>query len=97
MDRKTSILLGLNDFKVLGQKIINDQEIEPEVIQRYTIAMCPECKNWTRKIHEQKEERRVRDCSVFGKRSYLVFKTRRFQCENKDCQKVFVERLKDIE
>lgn len=97
MDRKTSILLGIKDFKVIGQKIINDQEIEFEVTHRYQISICPECKNWTSKIHEQKEERRVRDCSVFGKRSYLVFKTRRFQCENKDCQKVFVERLTDIE
>ena len=51
MNKKLSLLLGLKDFQVIGEKIINEQEIEFKVVHRYKVALCPECWNVTEKIH----------------------------------------------
>jgi transposase len=60
----------------------------------FEIAQCPRCHHVCDKVHQEKD-RRVRDLSLFGKRVYLYFAARRFECEY--CQRPFTESLASIQ
>ena len=57
------------------------------------VAICPCCQGLTTTIKESKA-RCVRDCDIWGKRTFLHFETRRFECE--ECGHRFTEELQAI-
>ena len=58
-------------------------------------AVCPVCNMKCDTVHEIKEKKEVRDCAVFGKKCFLHFTHRRFECSR--CNKTFMERLNWID
>ena len=84
-------LLGLEQFEVTGYGIEKDKE--QDIVHIYGkinigVAICPSCHSLSTTIKEYKE-RCVRDCDVWGKRTFLHFQTRRFEC--KRCEYRFTE------
>jgi len=59
-------------------------------IHRENIAICPRCGGLSEQIHEE-ERRCVRHLDIWGKKTFLHFMSRRFDCEQ--CGKPFVEEL----
>lgn len=85
-------LLDLLEFRVTHIEIEGD-EVHLKCEHRFNIAQCIHCHHISEDIHQQKE-RRVRDLSLFGKRVWLYFAARRFDCEH--CQRPFTECLPSI-
>ena len=54
------------------------------------VAMCPRCGNFCTDIHEE-DKRCVRHLDIWGKKTFLHFMSRRFDCEQ--CGKPFTEEL----
>jgi len=61
---------------------------------RYEVALCPRCRTPSTKGHEYKE-RCVRDLDLMGRRTFLHFISRRFDCEQ--CGRPFTEELPSID
>jgi transposase len=83
-------LLNLPNLEVLGYESTEDGvvlDIKPTL----KMAMCPECKKPSASLHDYDEPRLIRDLSLFGRKSYLRLRGRRFECET--CQNAFTERL----
>ncbi|BBO89369.1 ISL3 family transposase [Desulfosarcina ovata] len=57
---------------------------------REEVALCPHCGALSTKVH-QEEPRCVRHLDVWGKKTFLHFLSRRFECDQ--CGKVFTEEL----
>ena len=89
-------LLDLPHFKVLGYsvEIANTQDIL-HLFCEFTleVGICPHCQTISTTIKQYKE-RCVRDCDVWGKRTFLHFRIRRFECP--DCGLRFTEELTSI-
>ena len=86
-------LLNLPNLEVLGYESTEDGvvlDIKPTL----KVAMCPECKKPSASLHDYDEPRLIRDLSLFGRKSYLRLRGRRFECET--CQNAFTERLEWI-
>ena len=95
-DATLTQLLGLEQFEVTGYGIERDKK--QDIVHIYgTInvdaAICPCCHNVSTTIKEHKD-RCVRDCDMWGKRTFLHFQIRRFECP--ECGHRFTEELKDI-
>jgi transposase len=60
----------------------------------HEVAVCPHCGQVTDKVHERKE-RCIRHLDIWGKRTFVHFPARRFDCER--CRKFFTEELSWIE
>lgn len=95
-DATLTQLLGLDQFVVTGYGI--EQEGEQDILHLYgkintNVALCPCCHSLSTHVKAHKE-RCVRDCDVWGKRTFLHFQTRRFECP--ECGHRFTEELKDI-
>ena len=58
------------------------------------VAMCPRCGNFCTAIHEE-EKRCVRHLDIWGKKTFLHFMSRRFDCE--ECGKPFTEELSFVD
>ncbi len=89
-------LLGLEQFEVTGYGV--EQEAKQDILHLYgkiktDAAICPCCQSISTTVKEYKD-RCVRDCDVWGKRTFLHFQTRRFECP--ECGHRFTEELKDI-
>ncbi len=89
-------LLGLEQFEVTKYGI--ERDTEQDIVHIYgkiaiEVAICPCCQALTNTIKEYKE-RSVRDCDVWGKRTFLHFEIRRFECEQ--CGHRFTEELQAI-
>ena len=89
-------LLDLPHFAVTGYSVETTSaqdilhlfcELTPEV------GICPHCQTVSTTIKQYKE-RCVRDCDVWGKRTFLHFRIRRFECP--DCCLRFTEELTSI-
>ena len=85
-------LTGLDELRVLGYESDED-EIIWFCENIYDVSMCPNCQKISSEIHE-KHKRVKRDLSVFGKRSYLEYEHRRFECDK--CGKPFTEIIEGI-
>jgi transposase len=95
-DKTLTHLLGLEQFEVIGYGI--ERAEKQNILHLYgeittTVAICPCCHSLSTTVKESKE-RCVRDCDVWGKRTFLHFQTRRFECP--ECGHRFTEELKDI-
>jgi len=95
-DATLTHLLGLDQFEVTGYGI--EREEKQDILHLYgkintDVAICPCCQSLSTTIKEYKD-RCVRDCEVWGKRTFLHFQTRRFECPG--CGHRFTEELKAI-
>ncbi len=57
---------------------------------RDDLALCPKCGAFASDVHEEKK-RCVRHLDIWGKRTFLHFLSRRFECG--ECGKIFTEEL----
>jgi len=76
-----------------------DEQGEREVLHifcehEHEVAICPECGQVTQKVHDRKE-RSIRHLDIWGKRTFVHFQSRRFECES--CGNCFTEELSWIE
>jgi len=55
------------------------------------VAICPTCKMPSTAIHDYDDPRLVRDLPLSGRKSFLRYQSRRFECIV--CQKPFTERV----
>lgn len=95
-DATVTHLLELEQFTVTGYGI--EREKEQDILHIYgeintKVAICPSCYSLSSTVKEWKD-RCVRDCDVWGKRTFLHFQTRRFECP--ECGHRFTEELQAI-
>ncbi len=86
-------LLNLSNLEVVGYESTEDAvvlDVKPTV----KVAICPECKKPSESLHDYDAPRLIRDLSLFGRKGYLRFRSRRFECET--CESAFTERLEWI-
>lgn len=92
-----SSLLGLSGMVVT--EYAEEKQAEREILHifcehEHEVAVCPNCGQLTDRIHESKE-RCIRHLDIWGKRTFVHFAARRFDCEG--CGKRFTEELSWIE
>ena len=83
-------LLNLPNLEVLGYES-TEEGVVLDIKPTLKVALCPECKKPSARLHDYDEPRLIRDLSLFGRKSYLRLRGRRFECET--CQNAFTERL----
>jgi transposase len=86
-------LLRLPNLEVIGYETTEDAVVL-DVKPTLKVAICPECKTPSASLHDYDLPRLVRDLSLFGRKSYLRLRGRRFECAR--CQNAFTERLEWI-
>ena len=89
-------LLDLPHFRVYGYAI--EADVEQDILHLYceltvAAAVCPTCKSIAVDIKEYKE-RCVRDVDCLGKRTFVHFEIRRFECA--ECGHRFTEELSAV-
>jgi len=96
-----STLLGLPGMVITDYALEQpfEGEGEREVLHifcehEHDVAVCPKCGQVTQKVHDRKE-RSIRHLDIWGKRTFVHFPARRFDCEH--CKKPFREELSWIE
>ena len=95
-DNTLTILLDLLHFAVTGYAIEKDSAGDIlHLFCRLTVdvGICPECQTVSSEIKQYKD-RCVRDHDIWGKRTFLHFQIRRFECP--DCGLRFTEELAAI-
>ncbi len=95
-DAALTELLGLEQFDVTGYGIERDKQ--QDIVHIYCknnidASLCPRCHAVSTSIKEHKD-RCVRDCDVWGRRTFLHFQIRRLECP--ECGHRFTEELKDV-
>ena len=86
-------LLKLSNLEVFGYESTEDA-IVLDIKPTLKVAICPECKKPSARLHDYDTPRLIRDLSLFGRKSYLRLRGRRFECET--CENAFTERLEWI-
>jgi len=86
-------LLKLPNLEVLGYETTANTVVL-DVKPTLKVAICPTCKKPSARLHDYDTPRLIRDLSLFGRKSYLRLRGRRFECET--CQNAFTERLEWI-
>jgi len=84
-------LLGIQKLHVVKSDFIGEEKLHLEVEPTLSVAGCPECGRVSDQIHDESEAQMIRDLSIAERRCYLVYRARRFKCEQ--CKKTFVERV----
>lgn len=84
-------LLGIPKLQVVKSDFIGEEKLHLEVISTLTVASCPDCGRVSNQLHDESEAQFIRDLSIAERQSYLVYRSRRFKCEN--CRNTFVERV----
>ena len=84
-------LLGIQKLRVVKSDFIGEEKLQLEVISTFSVASCPECGQVSEQIHDESEAQMIRDLSMAERQCYLVYRARRFKCEQ--CKKTFVERV----
>jgi transposase len=86
-------LLKLPNLEVTSYESTDDAVVL-DVRPMLKVAICPVCKKPSTRLHDYDAPRLIRDLSLFGRKSYLRLRSRRFECES--CQNAFTERLEWI-
>lgn len=86
-------IFGLKEFQINRIEVLKD-EIYIYVQVKAKKVRCPRCGSCSKSVH-QYHERKVRDMDILGKKCYLIFEVRRFDC--KFCGKPFTERLWSVD
>ena len=84
-------LLGIQKLHVVKSDFIGEEKLQLEVESSLPVASCPKCGRVSDQIHDESEAQMIRDLSIAERRCYLVYRARRFKCEQ--CKKTFVERV----
>jgi transposase len=84
-------LLNLPNLEVVKYETSDVETAILEIKSTLVVAICPECTTPRTNIHDYDDPRVVRDLSVSGRKSYLRYHSRRFECEV--CQRAFTERV----
>jgi transposase len=84
-------LLGIQKLHVVKSDFIGEEKLHLEVESTLSVASCPDCGQVSDQIHDESEAQMIRDLSIAERRCYLVYRARRFKCEQ--CKKTFVERV----
>jgi len=84
-------LLGISKLHVVKSEFIGEENLHLEVESTLPVASCPDCGRVSNQVHDESEVQLIRDLSIAERRSYLVYRARRFKCEH--CKKTFVERV----
>jgi transposase len=86
-------IFGLEEFRINRIETSKD-EIYIHAQVKAKKAHCPRCGMCSKSVH-QNHERKVRDLDILGKKCYLIFEIRRFDCDC--CERPFTERLYGID
>lgn len=84
-------LLNLPNLEVVKYETSDAETAILEIRPTLEVAMCPTCKTPSITIHDYDDPRLVRDLSLSGRKSYLRYHSRRFECAV--CQQAFTERV----
>ena len=84
-------LLNLPNLEVVKYEMPDAETAILEIKSTLKVAICPTCKTLSAAIHDYDDPRLVRDLSLSGRKSYLRYHSRRFECEA--CQQSFTERV----
>lgn len=95
-DATVTHLLDLEQFTMTSYGI--EREEKQDILHLYgeiesKVAICPSCHSLSTTVKAYKD-RCVRDCDVWGKRTFVHFQTRRFECP--ECGHRFTEELQAI-
>lgn len=82
-------ILDLKEFRIKHIEVLKN-EINIYVEVKAKRGHCPRCGSNSKSVH-QYHDRKVRDLDILGKKCYLIFEIRRFDCAF--CGKPFTERL----
>jgi transposase len=84
-------LLGIQKLQVVKSDFIGEEKLHLEVVSTLSVASCPDCGQLSNLVHDESEAQLIRDLSIAERQCYLVYRARRFKCEQ--CKKTFVERV----
>lgn len=84
-------LLGIQKLQVIKSEFIGEERLHLEVASTLSVASCPDCGQVSEQVHDESEAQMIRDLSIAERQCYLVYRARRFKCEQ--CKKTFVERV----
>lgn len=84
-DDAISVSLGLEGFTVLDT-FEADDHVEVLVELKAGAAACPRCAGVSTYVHERAGVR-IRDIAVHDKPTYLLWRKRRFRCEQPECER----------
>lgn len=84
-------LLGIQKLNVVRSEFIGEEKLNLIVMSTLPIASCPDCGHISNQAHDESEVQMIRDLPIAERRCYLLYRARRFKCD--DCKKTFVERV----
>ena len=84
-------LLNLPNLEVVRYEMPDAETAILEIQSALEVAICPECQTPSTRVHDYDEPRLVRDLPLSGRKSYLRYHSRRFECET--CERAFTERV----
>lgn len=84
-------LLNLPNLEVVKYEMPDTDTAILEIQSILKAAICPTCKTPSTTIHDYDDPRLVRDLSLSGRKSYLRYHSRRFECAT--CGHSFTERM----
>ena len=84
-------LLNLPNLEVVKYETPDAETAIVEIQSTLVVAICPVCKTPSTNIHDYDEPRLVHDLALSGRKSYLRYHSRRFECAV--CQRSFTERV----
>ena len=84
-------VLGIAEVQVTGWQYQGTQIIRLRVKSSNEFGVCPGCGKLCLKEHDIGDEQLIRDLPMSGKRCWLMYRPRRYECEG--CKRTFVERV----
>lgn len=84
-------LLGVPKLGIWKSEFIGEEKLHLEVVSTVSVASCPDCGCVSNQVHDESEVQMIRDLSIAERQCYLMYRARRFKCEQ--CKRTFVERV----
>lgn len=84
-------LLGLPQVQINHYRLLGPDRIELSVASTLPAAVCPDCQQVSSLVHDTGTPQRLRDLPLWGRRCWLAYAPRRFDCV--PCGRTFVERV----
>jgi transposase len=84
-------LLGLAQAQVSHYRLLGLDRIELLIESSLPAAVCPHCQQVSSQVHDTGDPQRLRDLPIWGRRCWLVYAPRRYDCV--PCGRTFVERV----
>ena len=90
-EQQLTKLLNLPHLEVVRYEMPDAETAILEIKSTLGVAICPTCQTPSNTLHDYDEPRLVRDLSLSGRKSYLQYRSRRFECAV--CGQAFTERV----